>query len=106
MGVIAIAAFRPKAGQEEALMELTREHVPILRGLGLATERPVTAMRAQDGTIVEVFEWVSHEAVREAHSNPVVLEMWMRYEAACEYLSLGDLPEGNRPFPNFEPIDL
>ena len=29
-------------------------------------------MRAADGTIVEVFEWRSAEAIQQAHNNPAV----------------------------------
>jgi hypothetical protein len=28
--------------------------------------------------------------------------MWQRFEAACEYTSLGDLPEARHPFAEFE----
>ena len=52
-----IAAYRPKAGQHHALLALVRDHVPTLRRLGLATGRPATAMRAADGTVLEVFDW-------------------------------------------------
>jgi hypothetical protein len=30
-------------------------------------------MRAQDGTIVEIFEWISQEAISGAHTNPAVI---------------------------------
>ena len=55
-GVVVIVAYRPLPGKEAELLQLTREHVPILRREGLATERPFQAMRAADGTIVEVGE--------------------------------------------------
>ena len=45
MGVLVIVAYRPKPGKEARLLELTKEHWPILRGLGLATDRPAYAMR-------------------------------------------------------------
>lgn len=57
MGDMVIVAYRPKPGREEDLLALTREHVPALRRLGLATERPALAMRAKSGDVVEVFEW-------------------------------------------------
>ena len=76
MGTISIAAYRPKPGREADLLELTRQHIPVLRGLGLVTDRKPIAMRAADGTIVEVFEWLSADAISHAHSNPVVQAMW------------------------------
>jgi hypothetical protein len=32
-------------------------------------------MRIADCCLVEVFEWVSQEAIAYAHSNPVVLDL-------------------------------
>jgi hypothetical protein len=40
-------------------------------------------MRTADGTIIEVFEWVSEDAIAAAHADPVVLDLWKRFEAAC-----------------------
>ena len=56
MGDMVIVAYRPKPGQEDALLALTREHVPMLRRLGLATDRPCLVMRSGSGVIIEVFE--------------------------------------------------
>lgn len=106
MGVMVIVAYRPRPGKEALLLELTREHVPILRGQGLATERPAYAMRAADGTIIEVFEWVSKEAIQSAHTNPVVLKMWERYAEACEYVPLTSVKECGDMFAAFEPVEL
>ena len=106
MGVLVIVAYRPRVGQAQRLLELTKEHVPILRRLGLATERPACAMRAKDGTIVEVFEWKSKEAVASAHTNPEVQQMWKRYEEACEYVPLASLKESSDLFAGFEPIEF
>ena len=106
MGRMAIVAYRPRPGKENRLFELTREHVPILRAEGLATDRQAYAMRAADGTIVEVFEWKSAEAIAKAHENPTVLAMWGRYAEACDYVSLSSLEESNQLFASFEPIEL
>jgi hypothetical protein len=104
MGHISIAAYRPKPGQEAVLEELTREHIPVLRSLGLVTDREPIAGRASDGTIVEVFEWVSAKAIEEAHTNPTVLAMWARYDLACDYVSLSSIPECHNLFPGFTPL--
>jgi hypothetical protein len=102
---IVIVAYRPKPGKEADLLQLTREHVPLLRAEGLATEHPVTACQAKDGTIVEVFEWAVGGAER-AHTNPVVLKLWERYAAACDILPLVSLPEASNMFASFTPLDL
>ncbi len=106
MGVLVIVAYRPKAGKEARLLELTKEHWPILQGLGLATDRPAYAMRASDGTIIEVFEWKSKEAIESAHTNPEVLKMWERYAEACDYTPLNNIKECSDLFAGFEPIEL
>jgi hypothetical protein len=102
---IVIVAYRPKPGMEEVLLQLTREHVPLLREEGLATDRPVVACQAADGTIVEVFEWAAGGA-RAAHSNARVGELWGRYWAACEIVPLAKLAEGSGMFASFLPVEL
>jgi hypothetical protein len=102
---IVIVAYRPKPGMEDELLQLTREHVPLLRREGLATTRPHLACRAKDGTIVEVFEWAPG-AIARAHENPEVGELWKRYNAACDYVPLNSLAEAADQFAGFEPIEL
>lgn len=105
MGDMVIVAYRPKPGQDEALLALTRAHVPDLRRLGLATDRKALAMRAADGTIVEVFEW-AEGAIARAHEHPEVQAMWGRYAEACDYVSLKNLPEAAMMFAQFVPVEL
>ena len=84
-GVIVIVAYRPKPGKEKELLELVRNRVPILRKEGLVTDRKPTIMRASDGTIIEVSEWKSQEAIDAAHKNPNVLaDVGEILQAACE----------------------
>lgn len=105
MGVMVIVAYKPKAGKDDALLALTREHVPALRQLGLATDRPPIAMRAKDGSIVEVFEW-EDGAIEKAHTNPDVLSMLEMYAAVCDYMPLKNLAEASDMFAEFSPIEL
>lgn len=106
MGAFVICTFRPKPGMENELLAVVRDHMPTLRGQNLITDRPAYAMRAADGTIVEVFEWKSEEATAKAHSDPVVRKLWDRFEACSQYITLRDLAETTSPFPHFEPIEL
>lgn len=106
MGKFVIVAYRPRPGKEQELLQLTREHLPILRSQGLATDRPSYVMKAADGTIIEVFEWKSAEAIAAAHQNPVWQAMCARYSAACEYISLESLSESKNMFAEFDPVDL
>lgn len=98
MGRIVIACYRPKVGMQKELRELTESHVPRLRAEGLVTERAPIVMEAVDGTIVEVFEWASQEAIERAHSNPTVQRMWEQYAAVCDYIPIALLEEAGKLF--------
>lgn len=102
MGVHVLAVYRPKPGKQAELEAEMVRHVPLLRKLGLATDAPARVLRAPDGTIVESFEWESHDAIRQAHDHPEVLEMWGRYDTCSTYGSLRDLPNADIMFPEFE----
>ena len=104
MGHIVIAAYRPKPDKEAALLSLTKTHVARLRALGLATDRKAIAMQASDGTVVEVFEWVSEEAVQRAHAHSEVLAMWEEYEACCTYVPVADVAGAADLFSGFRPL--
>ena len=66
LGVCVIVAYRPKPGKEDGLLELVRSGVPTLRQEGLVSDWAPTIMRARDGTIIEVSEWKSREAIDAA----------------------------------------
>ena len=106
MGIMVIAAYRPRDGKAARLLELMKEHVPILRQQNLVTDRESQAMRAGDGTIVEVFEWKSQASIDAAHTNPEVQKMWERFAEACEYAPLASITECSNMFAMFEPIEL
>jgi hypothetical protein len=103
MGDVVIVAFRPTLGGEDALLALVNAHVPMLRALGLATDWPVTVLRAADGTLVEIFEW-REGAIAQAHGMPEVAALWARFEAVCQYVRLQDLAEAQQLFATFEPV--
>ena len=104
-GVICIVAYRPKPGKGEELLNLVRNRVPTLRNEGLATDREPAIMRAKDGTIVEVSEWKSREAIDAAHKNPTVLAMWDKFFAVCDCVPLNTLAEAKDMFAGFEPVE-
>lgn len=103
-GVIVIVAYRPKPGKETDLLKLVRNRVPTLKKENLVTDRLPTIMRALDGTIIEVSEWRSKEAIEAAHKNPNVLAMWNEFFAVCDCVPLNTLPEAKEMFAGFEPI--
>ena len=103
-GVMVIVAYRPKPGKESETLDLVRNRIPTLRKEALVTERTPIIMRARDGTIIEVSEWKSREAIDAAHKNPNVLAMWNRFFAVCDYVPLNQLSESAVMFAGFEPI--
>jgi len=105
MGTAVIVAYRPKPGQAAALEALAREHVPLLRRLGLATERVATTLRADDGTLVEIFEWCDG-AIETAHQLPEIQALWDRYRLVCDFIPLAQLPVAQDMFAHFTPLDF
>ena len=99
-----IVAYRPKPGKERELLKLVQNRVPNLRKEGLVTDREAIIMRARDGTIIEVSEWKSQEAIEAAHKNPNVLDMWEKFFAICDCVPFRTLAEAEEMFPNFEPL--
>ena len=105
MGIAVIACFKPKPGKEELLLEVIKEHLPILRKEGLVTDKDSYAMKSEHGSIIEVFEWKSEEAIENAHKNKSVLELWKKFEEACTYIPIGNIEEAKHIFSNFEPVE-
>ena len=105
MGIIVIAGYKPKPGKGGALKELMKTHLPRLKAENLVTDRKSIMMEAADGTIIEVFEWLSAEAIQSAHTNPAVLEMWGEYAEVCDYVPVGSLPEADNLFSGFKPVN-
>jgi hypothetical protein len=103
---VVFALYRPHAGKDVELKRLIAQHLPMLRRLELATERPAILVRAKDGTYIEVFEWRSEEAAKLAHEHPEVARVWEAMGQIAEFLALGSLEEAKEPFSHFEPIAL
>src|ERR1700739_1647564 len=105
MGRTVIVGYKPKPGKEAALKELMKTHLPRLKSQGLVRDQESYIMEAGDGTIVEVFEWLSDEAVQKAHSNPEVQKMWGEYAEVCDYVPVGTLAEAANLFSSFTALD-
>lgn len=106
MGKISIVAFKPKLGQEAELRAVIASRLPLLRSLGLATERTNITMRSASGVIIDVSEWVDEEAIAKAHQTPEVLAMWERFDACCEFVKLDTLTESHDDFASFDAVEL
>jgi hypothetical protein len=107
MPEIVFALYRPKPGRADDLLAIVKEHVPALRRLGLVTVRvPIVARSRKDGTIIEVFEWASPQAIERAHRDPVVQKHWARFAECAAYPAFGQLAEAGEVFAGFEPVDV
>ena len=104
MGRSVIVAYRPKPGMQEQLRALVARHVELLHDEGLVSAKPPYAMCAADGTIVEVFEWLSQDAIDRAHASPKVQALWAEFSLACDYVPVGSLAETSRPFSEFRSL--
>jgi quinol monooxygenase YgiN len=106
MGRFVIVAYAPKPGMADALLAAVRKHLQVLHAENLVTDRPAYVMRATDGTLLEVFEWRSAEAIAKAHATPAVQALWAEFGAACDYRPLSGLAECQQLFAEFEPVAL
>ena len=106
MGRFVIVAYTPKPGKEDDLLKAVQKHLKVLSEEQLVSDRPAHVMRAKDGTIVEVFEWRSAEAIAAAHSNKAVQALWGEFGAACDYTPLARLPEAQQMFAEFDAVSL
>jgi hypothetical protein len=104
MGRFVIVAYKPKSGHEHSLEAVVMKHLAVLASEKLVSDRPASVMRARDGTIVEVFEWASSDAITRAHSNAAVGALWAEFAAVCDYVPLGTLPEAGQMFAEFDPV--
>lgn len=105
MGILVICSYRIRRGREAEARRLLKEHVPLLRRHGLLTERPAIQGKGAAGTVVEVFEWVSKEASRQAPSIPEISAHWKAMAEAMNFTPLALLPEAQRPFANFTALN-
>ncbi|MEM9617289.1 MAG: hypothetical protein AAF936_04940 [Pseudomonadota bacterium] len=106
MSVMVIACYRPKPGQEKALLALLKTHLPILRKESLVGDGPSLCGRAKDGTFVEVFCWKSQNAIDAAHKNEAVAVMWSDFAEVCDYTVIADVEGAKEMFTPLTLVDL
>ena len=105
MGQVVIVAYQPKPGKEADLKELMKTHLPRLIQEGLVRDKESYIMETGNGTIIEVFEWLSADAIQKAHTNPIVQQMWKEYAEVCDYIPVGNLAEAVNMFASFEALN-
>ena len=94
--VLMLVKYMPKAGSEDRLLELVRQHWPTLRQLRLATSSPAQLFRAVDkrtgrSAIVEMFEWTDDSSSETAHQMPEVMAVWETMGPLLETMELARL---------------
>ena len=104
MGRIVIVGYRPKAGQAAALEALLARHWTVLHEQALVSPRPPVVMRAADGTLVEVFEWLSSQSIDRAHDNAAVQALSSESLAVSDFVPVGQLAEAGQLFSEFEAL--
>ncbi len=104
MGRMVIVGYRPKPGLQTELEAVVGRHWGVLRQQALVSDRPPQLMRAADGTVVEVFEWLSVQSIARAHHNAAVQALWSELAAVGDCVPLGQVPEAARLFSEFEPL--
>ena len=63
-------------------------------------------MRRRDKTRVEIFEWLSVEAINGALHSIAVARLWAESAAVCVYVLVATLAEAQNMFAEFEPVAL
>lgn len=101
---VAIAVYRPHSGQAPTLERLVAEHQAHLRALQLVTDHPAVVMRSKDGALIEVFEWRSDEAKRQAHEDAGMNRIWQAMSEVADFPPLASLEEAQAPFANFATV--
>lgn len=104
MSEVVFAMYHPKSGKEKELEKLIEMHVPLLKELELITNRPRLTLKSNDGTYIEIVEWVNAESANKAHEHPAIANIWEAMEVICEFKKLADLSEAHSTFSHFKVI--
>ncbi len=105
MGRISIAAFKAKPGKDKELQKVLDDRLPLLRRLGMATDRAPINCRTKDGTIISISEWVSDAMIDKAHQTPEVHALWGRFAECCTWTKLDAIPECLEDFATFDAVN-
>ena len=101
---IVFAIYKPHKNKENELQELISKHVPILKSNKLITDREPLMVQSKNGIYIEIFEWISNDAVEEAHENSEVQKLWDEMEKVCDFTNLESIEEVREYFPQFKSI--
>jgi hypothetical protein len=103
MGLMGIVAYRAKEGKERKLLSLTRKHAPLLRSLGGISEAS-SLMKSADGEFIEVFEWKSLAAKKQAMKSEELWNLWGEIKEYGTKGKLSSVPETREAISNLKSI--
>lgn len=106
MGRVVFAVYNPFENKEDELLALVKIHYDVLLSQKLITDRKRIVLKSKDKQIIEIFEWKSEEAIKNAHTNKIVIALWNKFGEICSYENLKNLPESEGIFPDFKVLDF
>lgn len=104
MTEVVFASYHPKAGKELDLEKLIKAHAPVLRELELITRRPQLTLKSENGTYIEIIEWIEVGAANRAHEHPAVAKIWEGMAAISEFVKIADVTEAGKAFSHFKVV--
>jgi len=106
MSILAIATYKPKTGRENDFLKLLTNHIPTLHSEKLISSKDNYVMHSKNGTIIEIFEWLSREAVDKAYETQCYGSFWQQIGERADVVSLNSLEETGQPFAGFKIINI
>jgi hypothetical protein len=101
---IALILYSPRKGRKQELIEMLQHNIPVMRKLGLVTDREQILAGTKDGSIIQIFEWKSQDSQEQAMAHPVVQEMWLKAGNISEFQKPAAVAEFNEVFSMFKTI--
>jgi hypothetical protein len=101
---IALILYSPRKGREQELVDMLQNNIPVMRKLGLVTDREQIIARSKDGSILQVFEWKRDDSQDQAMAHPVCQDMWLKVGNISEFQKPVAVAEFNEVFSMFETI--
>ena len=85
--------YRPKKGQEQALLALIRKHGPALQSSGLTVGGAPLVYQARnvrsgETSFIEIFSWRDDQASNLAHQTPEIMAVWEPMTPLLESLEI------------------
>lgn len=101
---IALILYSPRKDREQELIEMLQQNIPVMRKLGLVTDREQILASTKDGSIIQLFEWKNDDSQEQAMAHPVCQEMWLKVGNISEFQKPTAVAEFNEVFSMFKTI--